>query len=95
MTCRDEVNQMIETATAHFGKIDIVINNALVNFKFDPNQQKSFKDLTWDDYQQQLDGTLKAHSMSLKVSSAIYQPARWQNYKYRHKFISKPCSSLS
>ncbi|MCI2954586.1 3-oxoacyl-ACP reductase [Staphylococcus caprae] len=60
VTCRDEVNQMIETATAHFGKIDIVINNALVNFKFDPNQQKSFKDLTWDDYQQQLDGTLKA-----------------------------------
>ena len=50
---------MIQTATQHFGKIDIVINNALVGFKFDPNQQKSFKDLTWEDYQQQLNGTLK------------------------------------
>ncbi|WP_145429111.1 SDR family NAD(P)-dependent oxidoreductase, partial [Staphylococcus hominis] len=31
----------------------------LVGFKFDPNQQKSFEDLTWEDYQQQLNGTLK------------------------------------
>ena len=60
VTDRNDVNRMIQTATQHFGKIDIVINNALVNFKFDPNQQKNFKDLTWEDYQQQLDGTLKA-----------------------------------
>ena len=51
---------MVKVAKEHFGNIDIVINNALVNFKFDPNQQKNFKDLTWEDYQQQLDGTLKA-----------------------------------
>ena len=60
VTDRNDVNRMIQTATQHFGKIDIVINNALVGFKFDPNQQKSFEDLTWEDYQQQLDGTLKA-----------------------------------
>lgn len=59
VTDRNDVNQMIQTATQHFGKIDIVINNALVGFKFDPNQQKSFEDLTWEDYQQQLNGTLK------------------------------------
>ena len=59
MTDRNDVNRMIQTATQHFGKIDIVINNALVGFKFDPNQQKSFEDLTWEDYQQQLNGTLK------------------------------------
>ena len=60
MTERAEVNRMVKVAKEHFGNIDIVINNALVNFKFDPNQQKNFKDLTWEDYQQQLDGTLKA-----------------------------------
>ena len=60
MTERGEVDQMVKVAKEHFGNIDIVINNALVNFKFDPNQQKNFKDLTWEDYQQQLDGTLKA-----------------------------------
>ena len=57
MTERAEVNRMVKVAKEHFGNIDIVINNALVNFKFDPNQQKNFKDLTWEDYQQQLDGT--------------------------------------
>ena len=60
VTERAEVNRMVKVAKEHFGNIDIVINNALVNFKFDPNQQKNFKDLTWEDYQQQLDGTLKA-----------------------------------
>lgn len=60
VTERAEVNQMVKVAKEHFGNIDIVINNALVNFKFDPNQQKNFKDLTCEDYQQQLDGTLKA-----------------------------------
>src|SRR5699024_6105254 len=37
-----------------------VVNNALVGFKFNPDEQKAFTELTWDDYQKQLDGTLKA-----------------------------------
>ena len=56
----EEVEDMIQKATAKFGHIDAVVNNALVNFKFDPIAQKSFGDLSWDDYQQQIDGTLKA-----------------------------------
>ena len=60
VTNRDDTDRLIEQATQYFGKIDVVINNALVGFKFDPTQQKSFKDLTWVDYQQQIDGTLKA-----------------------------------
>ncbi|PTE43077.1 3-oxoacyl-ACP reductase [Staphylococcus equorum] len=60
VTNRNDIDRLIEQATQYFGKIDVVINNALVGFKFDPTQQKSFTDLTWDDYQQQIDGTLKA-----------------------------------
>lgn len=56
---RQEVNQMIQQTLDRFGSIDTVINNALVGFKFDPVAQKKFADLTWDDYQAQLDGTLK------------------------------------
>ncbi|MGO3726422.1 SDR family oxidoreductase, partial [Staphylococcus carnosus] len=37
-----------------------VVNNALVGFKFDPTAQKAFPDMSWEDYQQQIDGTLKA-----------------------------------
>ncbi|KIL53464.1 3-ketoacyl-ACP reductase [Jeotgalibacillus alimentarius] len=60
VTNRKEVEALIEQATQHFGQIDVVVNNALVDFKFDPQGQKSFKDLSWEDYQRQLDGTLKA-----------------------------------
>lgn len=60
VTDRAQVDALVKQATAHFGQIDVVINNALVNFKFDPTAQKAFKDLDWPDYQGQLDGTLKA-----------------------------------
>ena len=55
---RQAVDQMTQQVVDHFGSIDTVVNNALVGFKFDPVAQKSFADLTWDDYQAQLDGTL-------------------------------------
>ena len=57
---RAEVDEMIKQATDHFGQIDVVVNNALVDFKFDPIKQKPFTELTWEDYQKQLDGTLRA-----------------------------------
>ncbi|WP_251131945.1 MULTISPECIES: 3-oxoacyl-ACP reductase [unclassified Exiguobacterium] len=60
VTKREDVETLMQSATAHYGQIDVVINNALVDFKFDPRAQKSFIDLEWEDYQKQLDGTLKA-----------------------------------
>ncbi len=60
VTKQDDVESMMQAATAHYGQIDVVINNALVDFKFDPVAQKSFIDLEWEDYQKQLNGTLKA-----------------------------------
>lgn len=68
VTNRDEVEKLVSQATEHFGQIDVVVNNALVGFKFDSNKQKSFKDLKWEDYQQQLDGTLKA---AFNVSQSV------------------------
>ncbi|MER2124259.1 MAG: 3-oxoacyl-ACP reductase [Exiguobacterium indicum] len=60
VTKRQDVENMLQAATAHYGQIDVVVNNALIDFKFDPIAQKSFIDLQWEDYQKQLDGTLKA-----------------------------------
>ncbi len=60
MTQRNEIDRLVDEATQYFGQIDVVINNALVGFKFDPVQQKAFADLSWEDYQQQIDGTLKS-----------------------------------
>ncbi|HEY4578884.1 MAG TPA: 3-oxoacyl-ACP reductase [Savagea sp.] len=60
VTNREDVDQMVAQATSHFGQIDVVVNNALVGFKFDPVKQKPFAELAWADYQQQIDGTLQA-----------------------------------
>ncbi|MFA8439717.1 3-oxoacyl-ACP reductase [Pueribacillus sp. YX66] len=60
VTNREEVDALVTKATEHFGKIDVVVNNALVNFKFDPNAQKPFTELAWEDYEGQLNGTIKA-----------------------------------
>lgn len=60
VTDREAVDAMVKKASQRFGQINVVVNNALVDFKFDPTKQKSFAQLTWDDYQKQLDGTLKA-----------------------------------
>ncbi len=60
VTIREEVDSLIKKATEHFGQIDVVVNNALVDFKFDPTKQKPFAELAWEDYQKQLDGTIKA-----------------------------------
>ena len=68
VTEREEVEAMVKQATEHFGQIDVVVNNALVGFKFDPNAQKSFEDLNWEDYQQQINGTLKA---AFNVSQSV------------------------
>lgn len=60
VTNRLDVEHMTQSATAHYGQIDVFVNNALVDFKFDPIVQKSFIDLQWEDYQKQLNGKLKA-----------------------------------
>ncbi|MDQ0270595.1 3-oxoacyl-ACP reductase [Cytobacillus purgationiresistens] len=65
---RAEVEKMVTQAEERFGPIDIVVNNALVNFKFDPIAQASVEDLTWDQYNEQLEGAVKA---SLNVIQSV------------------------
>jgi len=60
VTNREQVENLVKQATERFGRIHVVINNALIDFKFDPTAQKPFKDLAWEDYETQLNGTLKA-----------------------------------
>lgn len=60
VTNRTEVDNLMKKAIKYLGHIDVVVNNALVGFEFNPDKQKSFTDLTWTDYQQQIDGTLKS-----------------------------------
>ncbi|CAM3932322.1 3-oxoacyl-ACP reductase [Alkalicoccus chagannorensis] len=55
-----EVGQAVTEAEAHFDRpVTTIVNNALVGFKFDPAAQKAADRLSWEDYQTQLDGSLK------------------------------------
>lgn len=56
----EQVKKMIDKGKNHFGKsITTIVNNALVDFRFDPTGQKVVEDLTWSNFQTQLDGSVK------------------------------------
>lgn len=54
------VKAMVADTIAHFGRLDIVVNNALVQFKFDPVAQAKVEELSWASYQTQFEGAIKA-----------------------------------
>ncbi|HZW67958.1 MAG TPA: SDR family NAD(P)-dependent oxidoreductase, partial [Pseudogracilibacillus sp.] len=57
---RNDVIQMIEEIELEAGKIDTVVNNAFKPYKFDPENRKFAWEVTWEDYQEQIDGSLKS-----------------------------------
>ena len=56
---RDEVEAMVQKTVETFGGVDILVNSALYNYSFDPVKRKDFQTIEWQDYQDQIDGTLK------------------------------------
>lgn len=56
-TC--QVNEMILQITESFGGIDVVVNNALSHYTFNPKSRKTAWELEWADYDAQLTGNLK------------------------------------
>lgn len=58
---RDEaaVGAMVAQAEAEFGPVDVLVHNALHDYRFDPNTRRASWEIAWADFQSQLDGTLK------------------------------------
>ena len=54
------VHAMADALADAFGGVDVLVNNALHNYRFDPVANKPFPRMEWDDYQDQVDGTLRA-----------------------------------
>ena len=77
VTQRDQVDHLVATATDHFGQIDVVVNNALVGFKFDPNAQKAFTELLPTTNRWYFKSRFQYYT---KCSPSIYQSAPWGNY---------------
>jgi 3-oxoacyl-[acyl-carrier protein] reductase len=52
------VRALVDQAVAEAGRIDVVVNNALAPYAFDPEQRKRFGEVSWADYQAQFDGAV-------------------------------------
>lgn len=59
ITNEDSVREMVDKIVEEFDTVDVIVNNALHGYTFDPDERKKAWELTWGDYQQQIDGSLK------------------------------------
>lgn len=55
---RPAVQAMVERTLDEAGRIDVVVNNALRPYSFDPQRRTLFSDLAWPDYQAQFDSAV-------------------------------------
>ncbi|RFU69611.1 3-oxoacyl-ACP reductase [Bacillus sp. V59.32b] len=57
---KEQVQKMFNQAKQHFGQpVTTIINNALVNFRFDPVNKKDASTVLWEDFQSQLASAVK------------------------------------
>lgn len=56
----EAVQTMVDAIVQETGRLDVVVNNALRHYAFDPRRRTVFDDLTWQDYQSQFDGSVGA-----------------------------------
>jgi 3-oxoacyl-[acyl-carrier protein] reductase len=53
-----DAQRLVERVVEEAGRIDVLVNNAFRAYAFDPEQRKTFGDLTLADYQSQFDGAV-------------------------------------
>ena len=67
----DQVKAMFARAKEHFGQaVTTVVNNALVDFKFDAEGRKTVDTIEWEDYRTQFEGSVQASLNTTKVALA-------------------------
>ncbi len=67
VTDENAVEQMVQATAEALGPVDILVNNALPDYKFDPVSRKDFASIGWGDYQHQLGGLKGAFHCSQAV----------------------------
>lgn len=60
VTSERAVRAMVGRVADEIGKIDVVVNNAFKPYVFDPDNRRMFWNTSWQNYQVQIDGALRA-----------------------------------
>ncbi|OIJ19266.1 3-oxoacyl-ACP reductase [Anaerobacillus alkalidiazotrophicus] len=76
VTNEADMKSLFEEVISEFDTIDIVVNNALHAYAFDPEQRKLAWELEWEDYQRQIDGALKGTYNVCKHAISIMKKKR-------------------
>jgi len=67
VTSTSDVKSMTDSVVDRFGTIDIIVNNALPSYKFDPEAAyTSIETVEWDHFIQQIDGAVKGAFNTVK-----------------------------
>lgn len=56
---KNDMEKLHEETIKKFGCVDVIIHNALINFKFDPIKQLNLEKISWENYLTQLEGSVK------------------------------------
>lgn len=90
VTDESAVEQMVQAAAEALGPIDILVNNALPNYKFDPVSRKDFASIGWGDYQHQLGGLQGAFHCSQAVVSGMTERGEGRIINILTNLINNP-----
>lgn len=64
----DQVKAMVAAATESLGGLDIIVNNALHDYRFDPAANPRFEAMSWSQFQSQIDGTVAGAVHTLQAA---------------------------
>lgn len=84
------VRDMVKTASESFGPVDILVNNALPDYRFDPVSRKDFASIGWGDYQHQLGGLEGAFHCSQAVVPGMVEKGEGRIVNILTNLINNP-----
>ena len=91
VTDEQAVSEMVDEILLEAGKIDVVVNNALKSFIFDPDKRKLAWQLTWEDYQGQIDGAVRStHNVCQAVLPAMKKQSKGSIINMVSNLVERP-----